>query len=142
MSGIRRAELVLAGLGLIVGVSGLVVARNVGFTSADGAILFERGDDVIWAKLLQFSPLGAIVTVALASVALLGAWIRQRALVLAAAAGYAICSLQVIVQFGRSDNVLGVRGGNLALFLALTVGLAALALTDVREPVDAGPGSS
>ena len=137
MTRVRWAELALGTLGLVVGIAGLIVARNAGFTSADGGILFQRTDDMIWGKLFAFSPLGALVTIALAAIALLGAWIRARALVLVAAAGYAICALQVIVQFGRSDNVFASRGGNLSLFLALAVGLAILALADDREAIDA-----
>lgn len=131
MNRIRRAETILAGLGIVVGICGLVAARDLEFTAATGGVLFERTDDMIWGKLFQFSPLGSIVTVVLASVAMLGARIRQRVLVLAAAGGFGICALQVIVQFGRSENVFGVRGGNLSLFLAFAVGLGALAIADV-----------
>lgn len=138
MTRIRRAELVLAGLAIVIGVCGLIVARDLGFTAASGGVLFERTDDMLWGKLFAFSPLGAIVTIALASLAMLGAWVRQRTLVLVAAGGFAICALQVIVQFGRSDNVLGVRGGNLALFLAMAAGLATLAFADAGETTDSG----
>jgi hypothetical protein len=136
MTRIRRTELILAGVGIVVGICGLVAARDLEFTAAAGGVLFERSDDMIWGKLLEFSPLGAIVTIVLASVAMLGAWFRVRALVLIAAGGFAVCALQVIVQFGRSDNVFGVRGGNLALFLAMAVGLATLAVADSGETAD------
>lgn len=145
MTKIRKAETLLAGLGIAVGICGLVAARDLDFTSTTGAVLFERSDDMIWGKLFQFSPLGAIVTIVLASVAMLGARLRQPVLVLVAAGGFVICALQVIVQFGRSENVFGVRGGNLALFLALAVGLAALAIADHDANSDdttASPASS
>ena len=142
MTRVRRAEVTLATLGIVVGIVGLVGARKLGFTQADGAVLFERTDDMIWGKLVQFSPLGAIVTMALASAALVGARIGRRAIVFVASAGFAVSSLQVIVQFGRDDNAFGARGGNLALALAMSVGLAALALADRYETEHlAGPAA-
>ena len=131
MTRLRRAEAAVAAVGIVIGICGLVVARNLEFTAATGGVLFERSDDMIWGKLFQFSPLGAIVTIALGALALLGSWAGRRALVFMAAGGFALCAVQVIAQFGREDNVFGVRGGNLSLFLALAVGLLVLALADV-----------
>ncbi len=136
MTRLRRAEAILAIGGIVIGICGLVVARNVGFTSADGGVLFERSDDMIWGKLFQFSPLGAMVTIGLAALALLGAWLGIRALTFVAAGGFALCAVQVIAQFGRTDNVFGVRGGNLALYFAMSIGLIALALADSKDTAE------
>jgi hypothetical protein len=92
-------------------------------------MLFGTDDDLPWGKLLQFNPLGAVVTLGFGALALAGGWLRQRWLVLVAAAGFGACAIQVLVQFGRASNVLGGRGGNLGAFLAFAVGLAVLALT-------------
>jgi hypothetical protein len=135
----RRAILVLAGVAVVIGVIGLIKARHVDFTAADppasdpGALLLSASDDSLWGKLLQFSPLGALVTVGLGVVAFVGAWLRMRALVVIAGIGFAACAIQVVAQFGRDSNVLGGRGGNLALYLGLAVGLATLARTPVGE---------
>jgi hypothetical protein len=137
----RRALLVLAALAVVLGVVALIKARDVGFTEANpatvdpGAVLFGTSDDLPWGKLLQFNPLGALVTLVLGVLALVGAWLRQRWLVIVAAIGFAACAIQVLVQFGRSSNLLGGRGGNLGVFLAFAVGLAVLALTPTAELV-------
>jgi hypothetical protein len=132
---VRRAELVLAVIAVALGVVALIKARDVGFSDAyppavdSGAMLFGTDDDLPWGKLLQFNPLGALVTLALGALALVGGWLRARWLVLVAAVGFGGCAIQVLAQFGRSSNALGGRGGNLGLFIALAVGLAVLALT-------------
>jgi hypothetical protein len=136
---VRRAALVLAALGVLLGAVALIKARDVSFTEANppavdpGAMLFGTSDDLPWGKLVQFNPLGALVTLVLAALAYVGAWFRQRAMILVAALGFGACVIQVLVQFGRSSNVLGGRGGNLAVFLAFAVGLAVLALTPTPE---------
>jgi len=135
----RRALLVLATLAVLLGVVALIKARDVGFTEANpptvdpGAMLFGTSDDLPWGKLLQFNPLGALVTLMLGGAALVGAWLRARALVLVGAVGFAVVAIQVLAQFGRDSNVLGGRGGNLGLFLALAIGFAVLALTPTVE---------
>jgi hypothetical protein len=133
----RRALFVLSTVAVLLGVVALIKARDVGFTEANpptvdpGAMLFGTSDDLPWGKLLQFSPLGAILTLALGALALVGTWLRARGLVLLAAAGFAACAIQVLVQFGREPNVLGGRGGNLGVFIAFAVGFAVLALAPV-----------
>lgn len=135
----RRALLVLSTIAVLLGVVALIKARDVGFSEANppavdpGAMLFGTSDDLPWGKLLQFSPLGGLVTLVLGALALVGAWLRVRALVLLAAAGFVACAIQVLAQFGRSSNVLGGRGGNLGVFLAFAVGLGVLALTPTVE---------
>ena len=142
-SRVRRAELVLAALAVALGVVALIKARDRGFTDANppaadpGAMLFGTDDDLPWGKLLQFNPLGALVTLILGVLALVGSWLRTRWLVLLAAVGFGGCAIQVIAQFGRSSNALGGRGGNLGAFIAFAVGLAVLALTPA---VDEDPG--
>jgi hypothetical protein len=135
----RRAALVLATLAIMLGVVALIKARDVGFTEANppavdpGAMLFGTSDELPWGKLLQFSPLGALLTLTLGVLALVGAWLHTRLLVIVAAVGFAGCTIQVLAQFGRDSNVLGGRGGNLAAYLGLAVGLGVLALTPAVE---------
>jgi hypothetical protein len=75
---------------------------------------------------VSFNPLGALALIGLSVVALAGAVLGNRVLVVIAAAGYALTALQVLVQFGRATNWLGSRGSNLSLSLALTIGLLSL----------------
>jgi hypothetical protein len=125
MTGGRRAELILSGTAVVVGAGGLLVARDVSFTAARGEILLGLG--------VSFNPLGALVTIVLAVLALAGAVAGNRVLVLAAAGGFGLATLQVILQFGRADNWLGSRGSNLSFWLALAIGLASLVWLQVRE---------
>jgi hypothetical protein len=125
MTGGRRAELILSGTAVVVGAGGLLVARDVSFTAARGEILLGLG--------VSFNPLGALVTIVLAVLALAGAVAGNRVLVLAAAGGFGLATLQVILQFGRADNWLGSRGSNLSFSLALAIGLASLVWLQVRE---------
>jgi hypothetical protein len=135
----RRALLVLAALAFVLGLVALIKARDVGFTDANppsvdpGAMLFGTDDDLPWGKLFQFNPLGALLTLGLGALALVGAWLRIRWLVLVAAVGFGACAIEVLVQVGRDSNVLGGRGGNLGVFLAFSVGLAVVALTPVVD---------
>lgn len=129
--------MVLGAATLIVGAVGILLASGTGFAAATGATVLGSSDDLLWGKIVQFNALGALVTMALGALALVGAWKGSRAAVLVAAAGFGACTLQVAVQFGHSSNVLGGRGGNLGVYLALSVGLALLALT----PEPAAPGS-
>jgi hypothetical protein len=118
----RRASLVLSGVSLVLGLAGLVVARELAFTAARGEIILGLG--------VSFNLLGALLTIALSVVAITGALLGNRAVLLAAAGGFAIAAVQVLAQFGRDTNWLGSRGSNLSLFLALAVGLWSLAWLD------------
>jgi hypothetical protein len=118
----RRASLVLSGVSLVLGLAGLVVARELAFTAARGEIILGLG--------VSFNLLGALLTIALSVVAITGALLGNRAVLLSAAGGFAIAAVQVLAQFGRDTNWLGSRGSNLSLFLALAVGLWSLGWLD------------
>ena len=125
MSGARRGLLVLSGIALAVGVGGLLAARDLPFTAARGEILLGLG--------VSFNPLGALITIVLAAAAIWGALVAGRGLVLAAAGGFALAALQVLLQFGRATNWLGSRGSNLSFWLALAVGLLSLVWLQLQE---------
>ena len=125
MTDARRGQLVISAIALLVGVGGLVVARDTSFTEARGQILFGLG--------VSFNILGALVTIVLAAVAVAGAGLGNRFLVTLGAAGFGLATLQVMLQFGRDDNLLGSRGSNLSFWLAVAVGLAALVWLQKRE---------
>ena len=122
----RRAELSIAGAVLVVGLWGLVLARHVSFAGPAGARI---------ADSVQFSPLGALVTIGLAVVAIAGAAVDRQAVVLVAAVGFGVAAVAVLLVIGGGANWLGARGSNVSLLLGAGVGLGVLALAP-REPVD------
>jgi len=117
--GIRTAALVLGALGVLSGAAGFAVSAGQPFTAAEGARVGE---------LFHLNPLGSLVTLVLGLVALGGAVARVRAVVLAAAAGWLLAALQVVLQSGGQSNLLGGTASTLALFLAMGGGLLALAV--------------
>jgi hypothetical protein len=124
MSPARRAEAVMAFVVLALGTAGLVVASNLSFTAPRGDLVLRFGP--------SFNPLGAVVVIALAALAVAGASSNRQALVLAASGGFALLAIQVLLQFGRATNWLGSRGSNLSLSIAMAAGLAVLALRERR----------
>jgi hypothetical protein len=114
----RRAGLVLAAVTLGVGVAGLVIALDLGFT-ARGEILFGLG--------VSFNPLGAAVMVVLGVLALSAMLMGNVRLMWVVVMGNALGAVQVLAQFGRADNWLGTRGSNLSFFLALGAGMWSVA---------------
>jgi len=129
--GVRTAALVLGVLGVVGGVLGFAVSAGQPFTAAEGARVGE---------LFHLNPLGSAVSVALGAVALAGAWLRQRAVVLATSAGWLVAALLTVAQSGREVNLLGGTASTLALFLGLGAGLLALAIAPVETGPDAAPG--
>ena len=122
MSSIRRAELVVSIVALVMGVAGAIVARNLSFTEPTGELVLSFGP--------SFNLLGALIIIVLAALALAGALLGRHGLVLASAGGFLLIAIQVLLQFGRSTNWLGTRGSNLAFALGLGAGLGALVLTE------------
>lgn len=133
----RRAGMVLSGFVLAAGAAGLWYARSLEFTEPEGAFVFPFSDDYVWARQAQFNPLGALVTMATAVVALVGVVLRKRAIILAAALASLSAAAFTVVDLSRTEPVLGGRGGNVALLLALSLGLAALELTPPLPPASA-----
>ena len=120
MPALRRAQAVVAIVALIAGLFTLVASLSLPFTAARGGALGGTG--------ITFNLLGAALVSVFGLAALAGALLRRRILVLAAAAGFALIAVQVLLQFGRSTNLLGTRGSSLSFALGAAVGLGALAL--------------
>lgn len=116
----RRAELWIAGAVGVVGVWGLVLARELPFTAGRGA----RIDDAV-----EFSPFGALVTIGLAALALVSAALGRQRMVLAAGVGFGLAAVAVLLVLGRDANWFGARGSNVSLLLGAGVGLTVLALS-------------
>jgi hypothetical protein len=122
----RRAELWIAGLVAAVGLWGLLLARDVSFTSPRGARI---------ADSVEFSPFGALVTIGLALLAGAGAAIGAQRVVLAAGVAFGFIAVVVLLVLGRDANWFGARGSNVSMLLGASAGLIALALAP-RAPGD------
>ena len=125
MGALRRAQAAVAIVALIAGLFALVASLGLPFTTARDGALGGTG--------ITFNLLGAALVSVFGLAALAGALLRRRILVLAAAAGFALIAVQVLLQFGRSTNLLGTRGSSLSFALGAAAGLGALALWAGRE---------
>jgi hypothetical protein len=121
----RRAQLIISGASLAVGLAGLILSRDVALTASSGEIVFGLG--------VSFNPLSALVTAGLSGLAVAGALLGNRSLVVAAAAGFGLAAIQVLVQFGSDTNWLGSRGSNLSFDAAAAVGLWSLVWLERQE---------
>ena len=124
MDALRRAQAAVAIVALIAGVVSLIVSLGLPLTAPRGGALGGTG--------ITFN-LGAALVTVLGLIALAGALLRRRSLVLAAASGFALIAVQVLLQFGRSTNLLGTRGSSLSFALGAAAGLGALALWAHRD---------
>lgn len=125
MDALRRAQFAVAIVALIAGMVTLVASLGLPLTAPRGGALGGTG--------ITFNLLGAALVSVLGLVALVGAVLRRRSLVLAAAGGFALIAVQVLLQFGRSANLLGTRGSSLSLALGAAAGLGALGLWGRRD---------
>jgi len=85
-------------------------------------------------KPADIKGLPVVVTIVLGLVAIVGARLTMRVVVLVSAVGYLAAALLQLAQFGRSTNWLGGSGSTFALFLGLGVGLLAVALAPTLDP--------
>jgi TQO small subunit DoxD len=124
----KRAQMVLGGVAVVVGVLGLIVARSNDFAAKQGSLLGWKFGEL---KVLWFNPLSALLTIALGVVIVAGGVLGQRALALGGAAGFAALSVLVALlwrdgQSGWTGGFLGATGGNMAFWAALAIGTAAV----------------
>ncbi len=129
---VTRAQQVIAGVALLVGIYVLLRGLGMPFAGPEGVSLLPRAGPVG-----PFSPLAGVVTIVLALAALAGALASARALVVLAGAGFLAAAALVLVQwFGKNDpNWLGGSGSTMAFFGAAGIGLLVLALA----PADDSP---
>lgn len=123
VTSVARAATVLGAAAVVVGAVALVLADG-GLATRDATII---GWPQIELTLASFNRLGAVFTIGLGGVAVLGARRRSVPLLGVAAAGYAAMAAQVLIQWGRGANLFGGSGRNLSLWMGLAVGLGVLA---------------
>lgn len=126
----RRAVLALGVIALVGGIAGLAYSSGQDLTAPRGARVGE---------FMHLNPLGSIISIVLALVALAAGWWRSHGLTLAASAGFWACVVLVALQANREPNLLGGTASTVAFHLGLAAGLLALALSErAAQRVDAG----
>jgi hypothetical protein len=124
----RNAVTLLGAIAVVVGLLGVYVSRSKGFTDGQGAMVgWARGE----LKFVWFNLLSAILTVAFGVLAIVAARLGRTIGGLIASLGFALMSLQVILQWrynakaGVADGgFLGATGGTLGFWAMLAIGLA------------------
>ena len=116
---VRRAARVLGALGLLGGVVGMIAASGEGLTAPVGVRL---------GAFFHLNLLGAIVSAVLGTVALAGAALGDRRVVLTASVLWLAAAVLTVVQSGREPNWLGGTAATLAFFLGVGGGLLALSI--------------
>ncbi len=128
MTRVARAQLTVAVVG--------VAAGGLGLISGSGGFTNHHGHDIGYASLevhlMSYNRLGGLLTVALAVVALVGVSNRRRGLIIAAAAGYGLFAIQILIGFRAIDgnNITGANGATLSFCLMMAIGLATLTWAD------------
>lgn len=121
---VRRAQVWLGAIAVVVGLVMLFQSRLVGFSDDAGAFV---GWPSIELALVSTNILGAVLFLGLAVVALVAALVGARLLLYVSIVGYALLMVQAVVQAGDSTNWFGARGASSAsLALLFAVGFFAL----------------
>jgi hypothetical protein len=120
----RRFALVIAGVVLLIGVGAFVAARHAGFASPPDRSL---------RKAVDLNRLGSVVVAAIGGLALAGAAIRVRALVITAGVVALAAAVLVLVQTGHAPNWLGGRGNTFALFVACALAFVSIPLVTAKD---------
>lgn len=129
LSRAQRAERILATAVVVVGLAGLAVSRGLAFTEAKGQFLVDVPGDYLWGRQLAFNPLGALLMIGV-GLLVLGALRTRRSAVVLGVAGVAVAlAVATTADLARSHPTLGSRAGNVALLLALGVGITAIELS-------------
>ncbi|HKA02957.1 MAG TPA: hypothetical protein VKD67_01470 [Acidimicrobiales bacterium] len=125
MTSVARAQVTLAVIGIVVGVLGLARASG-SFTEHAGR---DIGYGALELHLMSYNRLGALITLVLAVLALLGPLSGRPVLVVVAAIGFVAYAVQVVLGFRTlaGGNVTGSNGATLSFCLMMAIGLGALA---------------
>lgn len=79
-------------------------------------------------NLVHVRGVALVVILVLGAIAVLGALLHRRAIVIVAGAGFVVAAVLQLLQFGRETNWLGGDGSTLALMGGLGLGLLAVGL--------------
>lgn len=88
-------------------------------------------------QLVQIGAAGLVVALVLGLLAVVGGWLDERTLMLAAGAGFLIAAVvQLVLLEGGSSGFLGGNASTFSLWLALGVGLIAVGMAAVPEATE------
>lgn len=128
----RRAGLLIGGSVVVVSLIGLWFSRDLGWTDGPGKLVLPYRDDYIWAKHFSFNPLLAVLTLVIGLLTVVGFAAEVAAARRIAIGCSAVLAVAINVDLSTNDQVLGGRGGNVALMLMVAVGLLTLELTPLE----------
>jgi hypothetical protein len=109
-------------------------ALVLGLVSVVSAVfVFVRGT----FQLVQIGAAGLVVALVLGLLAVVGGWLDERTLMLAAGGGFLIAAaVQLVLLEGGSSGFLGGNASTFSLWLALGVGLIAVGVAAVPEATE------
>jgi hypothetical protein len=88
-------------------------------------------------QLVQIGAAGLVVALVLGLLAVVGGWLDERTLMLAAGGGFLIAAaVQLVLLEGGSSGFLGGNASTFSLWLALGVGLIAVGVAAVPEATE------
>ncbi len=113
-----RYQLAWGIVGIVAGLFGLFHSRSLAFTASHGAETGLAHYELHW---MTYNRLGALVALVFAATGLVSGAIRRPEFGWIAAAGFALVSLQTLVQWrtGQASNVFGSTGPTLGFSLAM-----------------------
>ncbi|MGQ0743713.1 MAG: hypothetical protein ACT4OS_05150 [Acidimicrobiales bacterium] len=126
----RRAQMVIAGVAVLMGAVGTIRAADVGFASDRSVPVIEHR--FVDGPLVTLNQAGALALVVLGLAGLVFAWFAMRRGLWLVAGGFALVGILTAAQYGREVNLLGGNGSMLSFALMEGVGL--LALSFVTRP--------
>lgn len=124
-----RGAAALGSIAIVFGCWGLVAAREVGWIAPRGVRL---------GAFVHLTLSGATVLLVMGMLALAGAIVSRRWLVLASAGLGAVGVVLAVAGAGRDMNLLGASGSTLSLLIGLAAGLCAIGIVAAR-PERASP---
>ena len=90
-------------------------------------------------QLVQIGAAGLVVALVLGLLAVVGAWLDERTLMIAAGLGFLLAAaVQLVLLAGGSSGFLGGNASTFSLWLGLGVGLIAVGLAAVPETTQEG----
>jgi len=132
MKRLVRFQLTLSLVGVAAGVWGYWLARELDFAGQDGGQLGLRNHEII---LMTYNRLGALVTLALALIGVVGVFVAKPAIGFVAGGGFALLTVQTLVQWRpETSNLLASSGTNLSFALMMAIGFAVTGWLSLVEP--------
>lgn len=137
MRRIVQFQLGLCLVGLAAGLSGFWLARDFDLAGRQGGQVGFRSYEL---NLMTYNRLGALVTIALSAIGLVGVFTLKPPLGVIPATGFALLALQVLIQWRPdADNVFASSGTNLSFSLMMALGFGVTAWLSRLEPYRSEP---